>query len=100
MITGDYGLTVESIAKKIGIVKTEHPRVITGSELYKLSDDELKHALEDEVIFARVAPEQKYRVVATLQELGHIVAVTGDGVNDAPALKKSRYRGCYGNHRN
>ncbi|WP_166083307.1 cation-translocating P-type ATPase [Erysipelothrix anatis] len=89
MITGDYGLTAESIAKKIGIVKTEHPRVITGSELYKLSDDELKRALEDEVIFARVAPEQKYRVVATLQELGHIVAVTGDGVNDAPALKKA-----------
>ncbi len=89
MITGDYGLTAESIAKKIGIVKGDHPRVVTGLELEKLSDDELKEALNDEVIFARVAPEQKYRVVANLQEMGNIVAVTGDGVNDSPALKKA-----------
>lgn len=89
MITGDYGLTAESIAKKIGIVKGEHPRVITGNELTKLSDEQLKEALKEEVIFARVAPEQKYRVVSNLQEMGHIVAVTGDGVNDAPALKKA-----------
>lgn len=89
MITGDYGLTAESIAKRIGIVEGEHPRVITGLELSKMSDDELKAVLKDEVIFARVAPEQKYRVVSNLQELGEVVAVTGDGVNDAPALKKA-----------
>lgn len=89
MITGDYGLTAESIAKRIGIVKGENPRVITGMELGAMSDEELKVALADEVIFARVAPEQKYRVVSNLQEMGNIVAVTGDGVNDAPALKKA-----------
>jgi potassium/sodium efflux P-type ATPase len=89
MITGDYGLTAESIARRIGIVKGEHLRIISGMELESLSDDELKEALKDEVIFARVAPEQKYRVVYCLQDLGHIVAVTGDGVNDSPALKKA-----------
>jgi potassium/sodium efflux P-type ATPase len=89
MITGDYGLTAESIARRIGIVKGEHLRIISGMELESLSDDELKEALKDEVIFARVAPEQKYRVVCCLQDLGHIVAVTGDGVNDSPALKKA-----------
>ena len=89
MITGDYGLTAESIAKHIGIVKGEHPRIISGLELETMEDMELKQALKDEVIFARVAPEQKYRVVCILQEMGHIVAVTGDGVNDAPALKKA-----------
>lgn len=89
MITGDYGLTAESIAKRIGIVKGEHPRIVSGVELENMPDDELKEALKNEVIFARVAPEQKYRVVSNLQEMGHIVAVTGDGVNDAPALKKA-----------
>lgn len=89
MITGDYGLTAESIAKRIGIVQGEHPRVVTGAELGRMNDDELKEALSDEVIFARVAPEQKYRVVTNLQEMGNVVAVTGDGVNDAPALKKA-----------
>ena len=84
MITGDYGLTAESIAKRIGIVESAHPRVVSGLELEALTDDELKTALNDEVIFARVAPEQKYRVVCALQEMGHVVAVTGDGVNDAP----------------
>ncbi len=67
----------------------EHPRIVTGLELEKLSDEELKEILKDEVIFARVAPEQKYQVVCALQEMGHVVAVTGDGVNDAPALKKA-----------
>lgn len=89
MITGDYGLTAESIAKRIGIVEGEHPRIISGMELEKMPDEELKEALKGEVIFARVAPEQKYRVVCSLQEMGHIVAVTGDGVNDSPALKKA-----------
>ena len=89
MITGDYGLTAESIAKRIGIVEGEHPRIISGLDLENMSDKELEEALKDEVIFARVAPEQKYKVVCCLQEMGHIVAVTGDGVNDAPALKKA-----------
>jgi magnesium-transporting ATPase (P-type) len=89
MITGDYGLTAESIAKRIGIVKGEHPRVVSGLELEALSDDQLKEYLKDEIIFARVAPEQKLRVVTNLQEMGAVVAVTGDGVNDSPALKKA-----------
>ena len=89
MITGDYGLTAESIAKRIGIVKGEHPRVITGQELATMSIETLEEALKEEVIFARVAPEQKYQVVTALQAMGEIVAVTGDGVNDAPALKKA-----------
>jgi P-type Ca2+ transporter type 2C len=89
MITGDYGLTAESIAKRIGIVKDPNPRVVTGLELEKLSDEQLKEYLKDEIIFARVAPEQKLRVVTNLQEMGEIVAVTGDGVNDSPALKKA-----------
>lgn len=89
MITGDYGLTAESIAKRIGIVEGEHPRVVSGLELEALSDDQLKEYLKDEIIFARVAPEQKLRVVTNLQEMGAVVAVTGDGVNDSPALKKA-----------
>ena len=89
MITGDYGLTAESIARRIGIIKGPHPRIITGIELEKMAGEELKKALADEVIFARVAPEQKLQVVSALQEMKHIVAVTGDGVNDSPALKKA-----------
>lgn len=89
MITGDYGLTAESIAKRIGIVKEPNPRVVSGLELEELSDEQLKEYLKDEIIFARVAPEQKLRVVTNLQEMGEIVAVTGDGVNDSPALKKA-----------
>ena len=89
MITGDYGLTAESIAKRIGIVTGPNPRVLSGLELEELSDEKLKEYLKDEIIFARVAPEQKLRVVSNLQEMGEIVAVTGDGVNDSPALKKA-----------
>ena len=89
MVTGDYGLTALSIAKKIGIVRGDDARVVTGLELEKMSDEDLKEALTGEIVFARVAPEQKYRVVTALQELGEVVAVTGDGVNDAPALKKA-----------
>lgn len=89
MITGDYGLTAESIAKRIGIVKGSNLRVVSGLELEELSDEQLKTYLKDEIIFARVAPEQKLRVVTNLQEMGEIVAVTGDGVNDSPALKKA-----------
>ena len=89
MITGDYGLTAASIAQRIGIVKGTLPRIVTGVELDNLSDAELQPILAEEVIFARVSPEHKLRVVSALQENHQIVAVTGDGVNDAPALKKA-----------
>ncbi len=90
MVTGDYGLTALAIARKIGIVGSgKDVSIITGAELSNMDDDALKEKLKGEVIFARMAPEQKYRVVSNLQELGEIVAVTGDGVNDAPALKKA-----------
>jgi magnesium-transporting ATPase (P-type) len=89
MVTGDYGLTAESIARRIGIVRGDHVRILTGMELQHISDGDLKQALKGEVIFARVAPEQKLQVVTALQEMGNVVAVTGDGVNDSPALKKA-----------
>ena len=89
MITGDYGLTAESIARKIGIIESRNARVISGAELADMKDEELRKALMGEVVFARMAPEQKYRIVCMLQDMGNIVAVTGDGVNDSPALKKA-----------
>lgn len=89
MITGDYGLTAESIARRIGIIRQPQPRIISGADFDAMDDETLKSALKEEVIFARATPEHKLRVVTALQEIGHIVAVTGDGVNDAPALKKA-----------
>lgn len=100
MITGDYGLTAESIARRIGITgaapdltgaapEGAHPHIITGAELDAMNEQALQAALAGAVIFARVAPEHKLRIVAALQTLGHVVAVTGDGVNDAPALKQA-----------
>jgi potassium/sodium efflux P-type ATPase len=90
MITGDYQITALSIAKQVGIVTSGEPEVITGTELDNLTDEQLKDKLtKKEVIFARVDPEHKLRVVNAFKELGNIVAVTGDGVNDAPALKRA-----------
>ncbi|MBT1173331.1 cation-transporting P-type ATPase [Bifidobacterium sp. MA2] len=89
MITGDYGRTAMAIARRIGIVEGPHARVISGPDLGAMTDAELTEALRGEVIFARMAPEQKLRVVSCLQNMGEIVATTGDGVNDAPALKKA-----------
>lgn len=91
MMTGDYGLTAESIARRIGILRYPElqPRIISGAELDRMDEPQLREALQHEVIFARVAPEHKLRVVSALQACGHVVAVTGDGVNDAPALKKA-----------
>jgi len=90
MITGDYGLTALSIAKKIGLTKTVNPKIVTGNELIEMNDETLRKLLkEEEVIFARVSPEHKMRVVTAFQDMDEIVAVTGDGVNDAPALKKA-----------
>ncbi|WP_179394914.1 cation-translocating P-type ATPase [Lacticaseibacillus absianus] len=88
MVTGDSTLTAKSIAVKIGLT-SDQARVVTGSELDAMSETELQDALRGEIIFARVAPEQKYKIVSTLQKNGEIVASTGDGVNDAPALKKA-----------
>ena len=89
VMTGDYGLTAQSIAREVGI-GGDSPKIVTGIELSKLSHRELKELLKKgETIFARVAPKDKLRVVSTLQEIGEIAAVTGDGVNDAPALKKA-----------
>jgi len=88
MVTGDSEITAKSVAVKIGVT-SDKARVVTGSELDNMKTDELKSALQGEIIFARVAPEQKYKIVSTLQDMGQIVASTGDGVNDAPALKKA-----------
>jgi magnesium-transporting ATPase (P-type) len=88
MITGDYGLTAESIARRIGIVKGDNARIVTGNDLNEMSDADLEAALaEKNILFARVSPEHKMRIAQALKRMGHIVAMTGDGVNDAPALK-------------
>lgn len=88
MITGDYGLTAAAIARSIGL-STGKARVITGEQLEHLSAAQLRQLLHRKtgLIFARVAPEQKLRLVQAYQDLGQVVAVTGDGVNDAPALR-------------
>jgi magnesium-transporting ATPase (P-type) len=88
MVTGDYGLTAEAIARNIGLVK-DKVRVVTGDGLGHLSDAQLRQILKyrSNLVFARMAPEQKLRLVQAYKDLGHIVAVTGDGVNDAPALR-------------
>lgn len=88
MITGDYGVTAESIARQIRLVEGENVRVVTGMEIDEMSDEQLAAVLgEPELIFARVSPEHKMRVALALKAKGEIVAMTGDGVNDAPALK-------------
>jgi magnesium-transporting ATPase (P-type) len=89
MITGDYGLTAESLARRIGMLTTSNPLILTGAELEQLNDIEIQGMLDKEVIFARMAPEHKLRLVAAFQSRGDVVAVTGDGVNDAPALRKA-----------
>ncbi|MFP5403957.1 MAG: cation-translocating P-type ATPase [Gammaproteobacteria bacterium] len=88
MVTGDHPHTAQAIAREIGLVKSEQPVVISGDALRQLSPAQLQLALDaPEIIFARVAAEQKMLLVEALQKKGEIVAVTGDGVNDAPALK-------------
>ncbi|WP_353930204.1 cation-transporting P-type ATPase [Okeanomitos corallinicola TIOX110] len=89
MITGDYGLTAAAIAQRIGLTNGK-PRIITGEQLGHLSDTQIRQILHKHktgLVFARVIPEQKLRLVTAYKNLGHIVAVTGDGVNDAPALR-------------
>jgi len=93
MITGDHPLTAAEIGRQLGIVDQDHAKagrgIITGGELLRLSFDELKEMVDDVRIFARVSPEQKLKIVQALQERGHIVSMTGDGVNDAPALRRA-----------
>ena len=85
MITGDNGITASAIAKKIGMENSS--RIITGDELSKMSDQELQKQVENVSIFSRVVPEHKMRIVKAFRDNGQVVAMTGDGVNDAPALK-------------
>ncbi len=87
MITGDHPLTASYIARDLGIARTA--TVLTGQELDRLSDQELQAMIERVSVFARVTPEHKLRIVEAFQKQGHVVAMTGDGVNDAPALKKA-----------
>jgi Ca2+-transporting ATPase len=89
MITGDYGLTAESLARRVGLLTTPHARILTGAELEELTDQEVVRLLDGELLCARMAPEHKLRLVSLLQDRGEVVAVTGDGVNDAPALRKA-----------
>ncbi|MEO6164025.1 MAG: HAD-IC family P-type ATPase, partial [Candidatus Binatia bacterium] len=90
MITGDYALTAASIGRQIGLGQDAPPKSFTGAEVSEMTDAQLRAILtQGETIFARVAPEHKLRIVTQLKQMGEIVAVTGDGVNDAPALKKA-----------
>lgn len=88
MITGDHQLTAIAVAREIGMMR-EGGLALTGEELNRISDEEFEKVVEDTVVYARVLPEHKLRIVKALKKKGHIVAMTGDGVNDAPALKQS-----------
>lgn len=87
MITGDHPLTALAVARELGMLKTD--RVVSGAELDEMSDDELEKVVQEIDVYARVSPAQKLRIVAAFQRIGKVVAMTGDGVNDAPALKKA-----------
>ena len=84
MVTGDYKVTAEAIARLLGLTSG---RTVTGTELQAMDDDTLAREIEDISVFARIEPVQKLRIVRALKSRGHVVAMTGDGVNDAPALK-------------
>ncbi len=88
LITGDNAVTAQAVAVQVGLFK-EGDRVITGDDVEQMSDEDLEHNIDQVRIFARALPIQKLRIVDALQKKGHVVAMTGDGVNDAPALKKA-----------
>jgi magnesium-transporting ATPase (P-type) len=90
IITGDYGPTAKAIAREVGIVDPEKCRIIRGVDMEEMTDEQISDEVKKEdVIFARVSPEQKLRIVKALKQHGEIVAVTGDGANDAPSLKEA-----------
>ena len=89
MITGDHPLTAKTIAERIGILNSEKDLVITGQQLAALDNDSFLAKVERIKVYARVSPEQKLQIVKMLQQKGHYVAMTGDGVNDAPSLKRA-----------
>lgn len=88
MITGDHKVTASAIARQIGILEAGD-QALEGADIENLSDDDLQTLVPHTAVYARVSPEHKIRIVSAWQSLGHVVAMTGDGVNDAPALKKS-----------
>ncbi|MEH3089727.1 MAG: HAD-IC family P-type ATPase [Microbacterium arborescens] len=89
MITGDHAGTAVAISREMGLVSDDEPRVLTGAELEELSQDRLKEVVRDVDVYARTSPEHKIRIVRALQSHGEVVAMTGDGVNDAPALTRA-----------
>lgn len=88
MITGDHALTARVIAKEIGIIE-RYDQVITGDELNKMTEKQQKYLIKNRRVFARIKPADKLKIVKTLQESGEVVAMTGDGINDAPAIKQA-----------
>lgn len=98
MITGDHVDTAVAIAKELGILR-EGDKAVTGTQLSQMSDEEFEREFQNISVYARVQPEHKTRIVSAWRKAGYVTAMTGDGVNDAPSIKKRRYRRRYGHYR-